>query len=100
MSDNSCPVTPASSRIVGLDVLRGVAILLVLGAHAPVIPGPGEMGHLVCSCWQRAGWMGVDLFFVLSGFLITTLLLRERERSQRIDAKAFLIRRVFKIYPP
>ncbi|HYV35233.1 MAG TPA: acyltransferase, partial [Gemmataceae bacterium] len=80
--------------------LRGLAILLVLGAHSPFMPAPGELGHAVCMQWQRAGWMGVDLFFALSGFLITGLFLRERQTTGRVDPKAFLLRRFFKIYPP
>ena len=46
-----------------LDALRAVAILLVLGRHADV-----------SELWNRIGWSGVDLFFVLSGFLISGLL--------------------------
>jgi len=45
------------------------------------------------------GWVGVQVFFVLSGFLITTLLLRERERFGRIDLLAFWVRRALRIWP-
>src|SRR5262249_28610926 len=45
------------------------------------------------------GWVGVQVFFVLSGFLITTLLLRERERFGRIDLRAFWVRRALRIWP-
>jgi peptidoglycan/LPS O-acetylase OafA/YrhL len=69
-----------------LEGLRGVAILLVLLFHAGV---PGFDG----------GFVGVDVFFVLSGFLITGLLLRERERSGRIDLGAFYARRARRILP-
>src|SRR5438552_10759297 len=57
-----------------LDVLRGVAVLLVIGHHHPYFP-----------IWHRAGGVGVDLFFVLSGFLISGLLFSEYKRSGRID---------------
>ena len=52
-----------NSRNQSLDVLRGIAILLVLGRHFNYFP-----------LWRQAGWIGVDLFFVLSGFLISGLL--------------------------
>ncbi len=45
------------------------------------------------------GWVGVPLFFILSGFLITTLLLREEERFGRIDLRSFWIRRILRIWP-
>jgi peptidoglycan/LPS O-acetylase OafA/YrhL len=69
-----------------LEGLRGVAILLVLLYHARL---PGFDG----------GFVGVDVFFVLSGFLITGLLLREHERFGRIDLGAFYARRVRRILP-
>jgi peptidoglycan/LPS O-acetylase OafA/YrhL len=49
--------------------------------------------------FMRAGWMGVDLFFVLSGFLISGLLFSEIQQSGRVDLSRFLIRRGLKIYP-
>ena len=48
---------------------------------------------------RENGWIGVQLFFVLSGFLITTLLLRERERFGRVDLRAFWIQRALRIWP-
>jgi peptidoglycan/LPS O-acetylase OafA/YrhL len=71
-----------------LDGLRGVAILAVLGAHTGV-PGFADGG----------GGAGVTLFFVLSGFLITSLLLAEREKSGRVDLRAFYIRRALRLFP-
>lgn len=55
--------------------------------------------HFVSSGWHRGGWVGVDLFFVLSGFLVSGLLFREHGNFGVIAAKQFLIRRGFKIYP-
>ncbi len=77
-----------SLRNQSLDVLRGIAILLVLGYHYSYV-----------EIWARAGWIGVDLFFVLSGFLISGLLFREYRRFGNIRTVRFLIRRGFKIYP-
>jgi len=49
--------------------------------------------------WHRGGWIGVDLFFVLSGFLVSGLLFREYQRTGRLNVWHFLVRRAFKIYP-
>src|SRR4026207_976885 len=68
-----------------IEGLRGLAVLLVVVFHAG-LPLPG-------------GFIGVDVFFVISGFLITGLLLRERERSGRIDLLAFYARRVRRLLP-
>jgi peptidoglycan/LPS O-acetylase OafA/YrhL len=70
--------------VPALDGLRGIAILLVLGYHVGWIPG---------------GFLGVDVFFVLSGFLITTLLLEEWGQSGAIDLRAFYVRRVRRLLP-
>jgi peptidoglycan/LPS O-acetylase OafA/YrhL len=83
-----------SSRNQSLDVLRGIAILLVLGRHAPYIEYSPHVNF-----WFRIGWSGVDLFFVLSGFLISGLLFTEFKRNRTIDIKRFWIRRGLKIYP-
>jgi len=71
-----------------LDVLRCVAVLLVLARHASA--------HTFIN---EAGWTGVDLFFVLSGFLISGLLFAEYKKRGAIDFKRFFIRRGLKIYP-
>lgn len=91
---------PGAGRIVALDVLRGVAILLVLGRHLsdPRNANPWPLSPLL-DAWQRVGWMGVDLFFVLSGFLVSGLLFREYERYGELRIGRFLARRALKIYP-
>jgi peptidoglycan/LPS O-acetylase OafA/YrhL len=76
------------TRNQNLDALRGLAILMVLGHHLAYFP-----------LWTRAGWAGVDLFFVLSGFLISGLLFREWQESGAIDFRRFFVRRGMKIYP-
>ncbi|MGA7770575.1 MAG: acyltransferase [Candidatus Sulfotelmatobacter sp.] len=68
--------------------MRAVAILLVLGRHTNV------SGFLA-----RIGWCGVDLFFVISGFLISGLLFQEYKRFGDIRLKTFWLRRGLKIYP-
>ena len=76
-------------RLKQLDILRAVAILLVLGRHFDIFEP-----------WHLGGWSGVDLFFVLSGFLISGLLFTEFKSAGQIRVGRFLIRRGFKIYPP
>jgi peptidoglycan/LPS O-acetylase OafA/YrhL len=82
-------------RNLGLDILRAVAVFLVLGRHLE----PALLSNQFLQVWQVGGWIGVDLFFVLSGFLVSSLLFREYKRKGNVDLKTFLIRRAFKIYP-
>jgi len=89
---------PPSKRNLQLDVLRGLAILLVFGRHLE-IPRPEGMLGILAELWFRIGWIGVDLFFVLSGFLIGGLLVTELQQHGRIDVMRFLVRRGLKIYP-
>jgi peptidoglycan/LPS O-acetylase OafA/YrhL len=88
-----------SGRLIYLDVLRAVAILLVLGHHTPTELKRDDFGFWLFNLWRRGGWAGVDLFFVLSGFLIGSILLLEVAETGTLDAKRFWIRRVFKIWP-
>jgi peptidoglycan/LPS O-acetylase OafA/YrhL len=91
---------PEPRRNGSLDCLRAIAVLLVLGRHTPrQLQDPGTVLVAPLAIWRRGGWVGVDLFFVLSGFLIAGLLFREYERFGAIDVKRFLVRRAFKIYP-
>ncbi|MBO0939015.1 acyltransferase [Fibrella sp. HMF5335] len=76
------------NRLKQLDFLRGIAILLVLLRHQELV-----------EYTSRFGWIGVDLFFVLSGFLVSGLLFKEYIKFGNIKPSRFLIRRGFKIYP-
>lgn len=78
-----------------LDFLRFVAILIVIISHADIHTQNIFISHLV-----TPGYLGVELFFVISGFLITGLILNEYQKSGTFNPKLFLIRRGFKIYPP
>jgi len=64
----------SKKRVVTLDVVRSIAVLLVLGHHWYKY---GAKSFQPLEPLLRAGWVGVDLFFVLSGFLVGGLLLRE-----------------------
>jgi peptidoglycan/LPS O-acetylase OafA/YrhL len=75
----------AAPHIPALDGLRGLAVVAVVAFHANgALPG---------------GYLGVDLFFVLSGFLITGILVREHERFGAVDLRAFWIRRARRLLP-
>ena len=78
------------TRFGALDGLRALAILAVLIHHSALAQEGGA--------WSR-GFLGVDLFFVISGFLITTLLLRERDRAGAISLRGFYWRRALRILP-
>ncbi|WP_197508312.1 acyltransferase family protein [Mycobacterium sp. E802] len=94
MTLTAAPVRAAGRRwrasirrdIPALDGIRAIAVALVLAGHGGV---PGVAG----------GFIGVDVFFVLSGFLITSLLLDEYRRTERIDLKGFWIRRAKRLLP-
>jgi len=89
---------PASaSHFPALDGLRAVAVLLVLYDHAPQVLGR-DRGTMHWLWHGSAGaWIGVDLFFVLSGFLITTILLRARGQDGAF--RRFWLRRALRIFP-
>ena len=74
----------AGRRLPSLDGIRALAVIAVLCYHAAVLHG---------------GYLGVDVFFVLSGFLITALLSDERERTGVISLRAFWFRRAFRLLP-
>jgi peptidoglycan/LPS O-acetylase OafA/YrhL len=80
---------PGRAKALGyqpaFDGLRAVAITAVLFFHI--------------YRWPRGGWLGVDLFFVLSGFLITTLLLEEWARHGSLSLRLFYVRRVLRLFP-
>ena len=88
------------SRMVELDVLRGVAILLVLFTHSTVQPPDSGVLAPVLEYLRYLGPSGVDLFFVLSGFLVGGLLFKELRETGHLDVRRFLVRRGFKILPP
>jgi peptidoglycan/LPS O-acetylase OafA/YrhL len=81
-----------SSYFPSLNGIRAICALLVIKEHSKwAIHGAPQMFE-----W---GFLGVDMFFVISGFLIVTLLLRERERAGIIDLRQFYIRRTLRIFP-
>jgi peptidoglycan/LPS O-acetylase OafA/YrhL len=87
-------MSSANGRIATLDGVRAISIGLVLFAHTL---GTGALPMFAAA--HPFADIGVRSFFVLSGFLITTLLLRERERSGRISLRGFYLRRALRIFP-
>ncbi|TQL48905.1 peptidoglycan/LPS O-acetylase OafA/YrhL [Homoserinimonas aerilata] len=86
-ADTSAPPQPsAPARFAGLDGLRAIAVLLVIAYH--LFPGTLD-----------GGFIGVDVFFVISGFLITALLLREHTDAGRIRLGRFWLRRARRLLP-
>ncbi len=85
-------------RNIQIDFLRFLAITLVIMLHSGGFTNSNIINQIYNTI-ARGGWIGVDLFFVLSGFLITSLVLNEYKASGKFDVKKFLIRRGIKIYP-
>ena len=86
----SVPEALQPSYFPGLDGLRAIAIIIVL------------LGHLLIGRWwvnYFPGPIGVDIFFVISGFLITTLLIKEKINTGNISLNRFYIRRCLRIFP-
>lgn len=80
------PARPKSRYIPALDGLRTLAVVAVVLYHLNLT-------------WAQGGLLGVTIFFVLSGYLITRLLLNEVAKTGRIDLKSFWIRRIRRLFP-
>lgn len=83
----SAAANPATHRLAGLDGLRAIAVIAVVIYHFFPAALPG-------------GFIGVDVFFVISGFLITGLLVAEHQRFSRLSLRRFWQRRVRRLVPP
>lgn len=105
--EQSTERTPAKIWWTELDGLRALAFFLVFYSHTTGLflrqsPGHNAVLNFLSALDQKMlqwGWTGVDLFFVMSAFLITSLLLRERKRCDSVSLKNFLTRRVLRIWP-
>src|SRR4051812_34038425 len=89
----------AEGRRLDLDVVRGLAIVLALGWHFSGTPTGNRLVDALTWPGRQFGWAGVDLFFVLSGFLLGRLVLTEQARTGRFDGRRFTARRLLKLWP-
>jgi peptidoglycan/LPS O-acetylase OafA/YrhL len=89
--------TAAAQHLDALDGLRALAIVLVLVHHLTPGGDPNQGVRALVFKLAQIGWSGVDLFFVLSGFLITGILLRGKAAGRPMSS--FLMRRVLRIVP-
>ncbi len=84
------------NRLPALDGLRAISVTMVVLGH---LIGTRGFPDVLAHTWTRAAQLGVGVFFVISGFLITTLLLEERARTGTIGLTQFYIRRAYRILP-
>ena len=97
-SAHQSEIEPAASRhLIALDGVRGLAILLVLVYHLTLGMTGSGLGARLFLKLTSTGWCGVDLFFVLSGFLITGILIDARKSPHRF--RNFYARRALRIFP-
>jgi peptidoglycan/LPS O-acetylase OafA/YrhL len=89
----------AGARRLDLDVVRGVAIVLALGWHFSRESSGNRFVDVLQWPGHVFGWAGVDLFFVLSGFLMGQLVLKERARTGGFDGRRFTVRRLLRLWP-
>jgi peptidoglycan/LPS O-acetylase OafA/YrhL len=90
---------PPPGTFPSLDALRTAAIVLVIGNHLAVSGSQLAPSSVWGFTVFRYGWTGVDLFFVLSGFLIGRQLQRELQRTHGVNVPRFLLRRGLRIWP-
>lgn len=102
-----------NSRNQIIDGWRGLSVLLVILGHAfsyrfgvniapirNVLHNPAELAaNLLLRVVSSGGGLGVDFFFVISGYLITSLLIDEENKNGKISIRAFFVRRIFRIMP-
>lgn len=88
-----------AGRAIELDFVRGIAIIAVMGFHFHAVHTGNFLIQIIEYPLKNFGREGVNLFFTLSGFLVGGLLLRQYAETGHVDARRFIIRRIFRIWP-
>lgn len=98
---NDTPISDSvqkPARIFYLDILRGIAMLMIIGRHSLLPPQESPL-YYPMFYWKQGGWMGVDLFFVISGYLVATQMFSEYRQTGKFNLARFYWRRAFRIFP-
>jgi peptidoglycan/LPS O-acetylase OafA/YrhL len=97
------PIEARASRLTGrlpsVDGWRALSIIMVLGGHSTGLEGFPSSGIPACLSILTDGNLGVRFFFVISGFLITYLLIKEQDQNGSVSLKKFYLRRALRILP-
>jgi peptidoglycan/LPS O-acetylase OafA/YrhL len=88
-----------AGRVIELDFVRGIAIIAVMGFHFHAVHTGNYLLQIIEYPLKNFGREGVNLFFTLSGFLVGGLLLRQYAEKGHVDARRFIVRRIFRIWP-
>ena len=90
----------SNKRLQQLDILRAVAVFLVFGNHMTICP-PEVSSFLnkLTTIWYRGGWVGVDLFFVLSGLVLSLKLINQNIEITTQFMNQYLVKRILRLYP-
>jgi peptidoglycan/LPS O-acetylase OafA/YrhL len=99
MSENA-GVAKRLEKFPAFDGFRGIGVVVVVFTHCPqVLDSSAYNAIWYVNQLSRVGYIALDIFFVISGFFITRLLLRERAKNGRISFKDFYMRRALRIFP-
>ena len=88
-----------AGRAIELDFVRGIAIIMVMGFHFHAVHTGNYLIQIIEYPLKNFGREGVNLFFTLSGFLVGGLLLRQYAETGHVNARRFIVRRIFRIWP-
>jgi peptidoglycan/LPS O-acetylase OafA/YrhL len=99
MSENAGIAQPLE-KFPAFDGFRGIGVVVVVFTHCPQVLDSSVYNTIwYVNQLSRVGYIALDIFFVISGFFITRLLLRERAKTGRISFKNFYMRRALRIFP-